>query len=335
MQTRNSPSLKDLHKLANLAQIKDYENLSKSVLFKKLQAHDFDRLKRRVSRNTSLLTSVSYADHCRDQKINDVVIDNGDTVSVKRKLCELDDDNHEKASSSSSLSSSSSSSILLSRKHNPNGMKQTINKLDPIMLTSIKKKISWKYTRPNGNQVLFNLDSLIDFMHSTGDFTDPETRILFSDSELEEIDELATKAKLGRRSVLQAKHNPQAYAELKFRRDALQGLDRLAGEVITDILRIIETCDPEEAQMRLLIRELPMFSDYFHQISDADISYARQCMKHYKSFLQGPPNRPNEDPYGLIDLVLHFLSVTDAQLVVNNNHHQLASYGGGGENQQF
>ena len=46
--------------------------------------------------------------------------------------------------------------------------------------------------------------------------------------------------------------NIQKYADLKFRRDALMGLDRYAGEVITDILTIIETCEPEEAQMRLL-----------------------------------------------------------------------------------
>ena len=32
------------------------------------------------------------------------------------------------------------------------------------------------------------------------------------------------------------------------------GLERCAGEVVTDMLNIIETCDPEEAQMRLVMR---------------------------------------------------------------------------------
>jgi len=335
MQTRNSPSLKDLHKLANLAQIQDFEKISKSALFKKLQGHDFDRLKRRDSRHMSLLSSVSYSDHLLDQNLNDIVISNNDYSLKKRKLNEVVDDNinnNIQQGKSTSSSSSSSLSSSLEKKYSSNHIKQSINKLDPIMLTSIKKKHSWRYTRPNGNHVLFNLDSLIDFMHSTGDFTDPETRIPFSDDDLEEIDKLAIKAKLGRRSVLQAKRNPQAYVDLKFRRDALQGLDRLAGEVVTDILRIIETCDPEEAQMRLLIRELPLFSDYFHQISDADTPYARQCMKHYKSFLLGPPNRPNDDPYGLIDLVVHFLSVTDSQLLGNNYNHTLVPAEGGSEN---
>ncbi len=32
------------------------------------------------------------------------------------------------------------------------------------------------------------------------------------------------------------------------------GLERCAGEVVTDILKIIETCDPDEAQMRLVLQ---------------------------------------------------------------------------------
>ena len=73
-----------------------------------------------------------------------------------------------------------------------------------------------------------------------------------------------------------------------------QGLERCAGEVVTDMLTIIEEFDPEEAQMRLVMRELPTFADYFRQLSDADPAFARQCMMHWKTFLVGPPNRPNE-----------------------------------------
>lgn len=145
----------------------------------------------------------------------------------------------------------------------------------------------------------------------TGDFSDPETRIPFSDSDLKEIDELARKAGMKKPSVLEAKRAPQAYAESKFRRDALLGLERCAGEVVTDILNIIETCDPDEAQMRLLMRELPAFSDYYRQLRDADPAYARAAMAHWIQFVEGPPNHPNEDDYGLIDIVCAFLRVCD------------------------
>ena len=33
------------------------------------------------------------------------------------------------------------------------------------------------------------------------------------------------------------------------------GLERCAGEVITDMLEIVETCDPDEAQMQIALRE--------------------------------------------------------------------------------
>jgi hypothetical protein len=48
--------------------------------------------------------------------------------------------------------------------------------------------------------------------------------------------------------------------------------------------------------------ELPAFADYFKQLRDADVAYAAQCMSHWKIFLQGPPNKPNEDEYGLIEV---------------------------------
>lgn len=173
--------------------------------------------------------------------------------------------------------------------------------------------MSWIFKRPNGSEVVFNLDTLIDFMLASGDFTDPETRIPFADSQLDEIDKFATKLGLIKKSVLDAKNNPQSYIESKFRRDGLQGLERCAGEVVTDILNIIETTDPDDAQMRLLLNELPLFSDYFRQLCEVDKEYASQCMEHYLSFLEGPPNRPNEDHYGLLETVMNFLAMCQAQ----------------------
>ena len=171
--------------------------------------------------------------------------------------------------------------------------------------------------------MVFNIETLVDFILATGDFTDPETRLPFSDDDLLQIDVMAKKAGLNKQSVYETKQNPRAFDDLKFRRDALQvhdspvrshniyppltqlftlavpllrrqGLERCAGEVVTDMLTIIEEFDPEEAQMRLVMQELPTFADYYRQLSDADPAFARQCMVHWKTFLVGPPNRPNE-----------------------------------------
>lgn len=41
-----------------------------------------------------------------------------------------------------------------------------------------------------GSAIVFNIESLVDFILATGDFSDPETRLPFSDQDLTEIDAL-------------------------------------------------------------------------------------------------------------------------------------------------
>lgn len=169
------------------------------------------------------------------------------------------------------------------------------------------KKETFNFFRPNGSYVAFNVDSLVRYILATGDFSDPETRIPFSDEDLDRIDRLARDEGLGLSSVLKARHDPHAFNDLKFRRDALLGLERCAGEIVTDILVVVETCDPDEAQMRLLLREFPAFSDLYRQMSDADSEYAQNSMRHWKLYLKGPPNNPNEDDFGLLQFTLQFM----------------------------
>eukprot|EP00595_Chromulina_sp_UTEXLB2642_P001594 CAMPEP_0196764668 /NCGR_PEP_ID=MMETSP1095-20130614/6592_1 /TAXON_ID=96789 ORGANISM="Chromulina nebulosa, Strain UTEXLB2642" /NCGR_SAMPLE_ID=MMETSP1095 /ASSEMBLY_ACC=CAM_ASM_000446 /LENGTH=185 /DNA_ID=CAMNT_0042120791 /DNA_START=450 /DNA_END=1007 /DNA_ORIENTATION=+ len=179
------------------------------------------------------------------------------------------------------------------------------------MFTPIKKKKVFTIVRPNVGAVAFNIDTLIDYITKTGDFTDPVTRIPLSDQDLLDIDEKAKKLGLNKSSIYDLKKNPNAFNDYKFRRDALLGLERCAGEVVSEILNIIESCEPDEAQMRLVLRELPAFADYYRQLKDADNQYANQCMSHWKLFLQGPPNKPNDDMYGLIEIVCNFFKACD------------------------
>ena len=61
------------------------------------------------------------------------------------------------------------------------------NALDPIMLVEVGEH-HYRFVRPNGRNVMYNLDSLVDYFISTGDFLEPETRLPFSDDELRAID---------------------------------------------------------------------------------------------------------------------------------------------------
>jgi len=267
MQTRSSPNIHTLHKLAIRAAIPNYENMPKAKLFNKLQEqYDLDRLQRAESRS--------------DIKVS---------ISEERK-----------SMSRGKKRTSSSSTVVPSKR-------ARINKIDPIMLDYIGKQPTFRFIRPNGTVVKFVVESLVDYLLVSGDFKDPETRLPFTDDDLLRLDVAAKKAGLKKASVYEAKHNVQYFLDARFRADALEGLERCAGEVIADILDIIENMDPDDAHLRLAMREFPSFVDYYQQLNEADPTYAKKCIAHWVLFLKGPPNKPNRNYFGLIDVVVAFL----------------------------
>ena len=60
----------------------------------------------------------------------------------------------------------------------------------------------------------------------------------------------------------------------------------------------------------LRVVEFPVFADLYRQMKAADKDYAAAAMKHYKSFLIGPPNHRTEDRYGLLEVGTASLYVT-------------------------
>jgi hypothetical protein len=92
--------------------------------------------------------------------------------------------------------------------------------------------------RRDGSQTAYNTSSLIDYILSSNDFTDPVTRIPYSLEDLAALDALAESTTLTRPSVLKAKQNPDVVKQHNdnFRREALTGLDRCAGESVSDMV---------------------------------------------------------------------------------------------------
>ena len=106
--------------------------------------------------------------------------------------------------------------------------------------------------------------------------------------------------------VLAAKHDPDRYRDAHFKRDAVCGLERCAGELVADMVQVIEGEDPEEGQMRLVMSLFPLFSDLHRQLMEADAEYGQMCMVHFETFVKGPPNRPTQDRYGFLPIILDF-----------------------------
>ena len=103
---------------------------------------------------------------------------------------------------------------------------------------------------------------------------------------------------LGRASVLRAKREPDAARlnDAAFRRDALCGLDRCAGESISEMLRLVEVwrcvappCPPLTRAAGRAGRDdrstgwsaragaLPHLRRLYAQLSSADPAFARRC----------------------------------------------------------
>lgn len=189
MQTRSSPALATLHRMAEHVNLPNWQNLSKNILHERLQQQfDLERLQRASSRN----------------------------VKGKRKRLEED------SAEPNLLTQSSKRTRRKSKK------KKSEVTIDPIMRCPLGKHV-YEFVRPNGSCSRFNVESLVDYLIATGDFIDPESRLPFSDEDLRMIDKSAEKAGLKKKSVYAAKTTPEniaLYADLTFRRDALLGLER-------------------------------------------------------------------------------------------------------------
>lgn len=292
MQTRSSPSLPALHSLAREAGLSGFRNLPKPVLYKKLKNQfNIERLERVHKRglkrkiDDDLVTSESYGA--------------GASETLPTRPRKVNGDRRSKRLARSDHGSSKKSK-------GKRNCEETL--MDPIMLTEIPPgTATFDFKRPNGTKVVYHLTSLIDYFLATGDFSEPETRIEFSDSDLKKIDQMAEKAQLNKPSVLAAKKDPTRFDEANFKRDAMNGLERCAGELVADMLNVIESNDPEEGQMRLVMYLFPLFSDLHRQLRTADAEFAAMCMEHFVSYLTGPPNRPTHDRFGFLPIVLHFL----------------------------
>lgn len=90
----------------------------------------------------------------------------------------------------------------------------------------------------------------------------------------------------------------------------------MTSELVTGMLRVVERCDREEGEIRLVMEIFPPFTDLFKQIWAADKAFALQCMQHYTSWLEGPPNRPTEDEVRAVVLYVRYGGCTPLRLSV-------------------
>eukprot|EP01031_Cornospumella_fuschlensis_P037181 gene37181-45127_t len=187
METRLSLPLEVLHRLARRVNLDNYETMPKSVLHQTLQSqYNLSRLLRLDSRDKSAHTE------SHTSATSTSASSTSSSARKKRRLIDVENDpkagkRHKPAATPLARSAAPSPAAA----HPSTPKKPTLNTLDPIMLCPIyPKRTPFIFTRPNGTKVQFNVDTLVDYLVSTGDFTDPETRIPFQEADLKRIDEL-------------------------------------------------------------------------------------------------------------------------------------------------
>ncbi|KAK1936700.1 hypothetical protein P3T76_010135 [Phytophthora citrophthora] len=284
MLTRSSPSMQELRTVAHERGLKYYMHLSKPELFSLLQ--------RKEGGGSSKRTADAKEDVKEDsvrhvESIPTTTKRCSDRLSSQKKRKTPEDDTADAPSDKKKA-------------------KVVMNTLDPIMMTELGPH-TFEFTRTNGSVVVYNVESLVQYILATGDFSEPETRIPFSDEDLRRIDAEASKAKLNEKSIVDAKKNRHHFEEQKVKRDGILGLERCASEYVNKMLEIVEDDDPEEGEMLLIMSVFPSFSDVFEQIRRSDSEYAQHSMGHFIQYVKGPKNRPTVDESGLMPVILGFL----------------------------
>ncbi|KAG7386159.1 hypothetical protein PHYPSEUDO_000591 [Phytophthora pseudosyringae] len=288
METRSSPSVQELHAVAHERGLKYYLHLSKPELFSLLQ---------RKEGGGSAKKPAAAEDAAKEDAVRRVESAPTAPAAATRASERL---------SSRKKKRKTRENDRAEAPHDRKKAKVVINTLDPIMLTALGQH-TFEFTRTNGSVVVYNVESLVQYILATGDFSEPETRIPFSDEDLRRIDAEASKAKLNEKSVVDAKKNKHKFDEQKVKRDGILGLERCASEYVNRMLEIVESDDPEEGEMLLIMSVFPSFSDIFEQIRRSDSEYAKHSMGHFIQYVQGPKNRPTVDESGLMPVILGFL----------------------------
>lgn len=186
---------------------------------------------------------------------------------------------------------------LLKKVKNPPSATKS-DPVDPITRERLSRESNDRvFTFRRGSTIArIDASALIDYILSTGDYADPESRIPFDDCALARLDQLG--AALGKPSVLKARSELQSkYTERQFLRDALCGLERVCGESVSQMFDLVEQVNEDvesmdDAQVQLLTFIIPEFQGNFSQLVEADKAYAKHSAMQFEAFLKGPPNRP-------------------------------------------
>jgi len=170
---------------------------------------------------------------------------------------------------------------------------------DPITLDELGNNV-FTFVTPHGNEVKYNIKSLVEYISSTGDIRDPVTRYLFSQDDIDKIDLKIKGDQSCQRcsSLKDTIDKMQAFSIKKQKKEECQNLETCLGEIIVDVREVLETpalthqaADVSEMKVFSLLSE---FEGPFSLFKALDIENAYQSLLSWKVFLHGHPKKPTK-----------------------------------------
>jgi hypothetical protein len=236
------------------------------------------------------------------------------TMDTERMSCYSVDRNSCVSSDDESYGENRMPSILLGQVVGQDCDKDTQNDIvveleflqDPITLEPLCEP-KYSFTCAVGGKVIeYNLGSFVEYLLSTGDFRDPITRTELSAEEIESLDNRVLSENLNYPTLMD-KFNDKAAADVTENEiNVIRGLESCIGEVIVDILRIIE--EPTKTasyQLQILFSELDL---PFQEMKTLSLEAAYQALLTWIMFLKGPPKKPTKDIYGRLNYAITYLN---------------------------
>jgi len=181
---------------------------------------------------------------------------------------------------------------------------------DPITLEELGEH-TFKFERHNA-VVTYNVESLVNYLLHTRCLVEPTTRATFNSSDLIEIDKSAKLAGLNFPSVLDILETAASERQRVIQQqNLLDGADRCLGEIVGEMLKVIELSSPE-AEITILSL-FSQFQNIFDELHSLDGEFCMQCLRSYKELIQGPPNHPTPDPNRLLRAVVRFFDELESK----------------------
>jgi len=172
-----------------------------------------------------------------------------------------------------------------------------------------------KCKRNGTSFIYYNLEPLVNYLISSGDFRDPKTREPYSEIILKSIDKCRVENKLKFKSVYKASVNKTKYRRKKEKEEDLIVLERCIDEVVSSIRLILEKEQvnrDNDPRITLNSFHFPTFHRYFRNMLYKSKEYANQVLKRTINIITGPEERPTQDPNEIKDFILQFIYTLDA-----------------------